>query len=103
MDKIVKTLKNGYRILETDNREVDFCGVAGWISYWIIDRNGERIETFSSAQRAERWFEMNKDDIAVPHDKQLESLARKLTRKMGLKWETLSEEEKREWIEEVSD
>jgi hypothetical protein len=35
--------------------------------------------------------------------KQLESLARKLTRKMGLKWETLSEEEKREWIEEVSD
>jgi hypothetical protein len=39
MDKIVKTLKNGYRILETDNRDVDFCGVAGWISYWIIDRN----------------------------------------------------------------
>jgi hypothetical protein len=46
---------------------------------------------------------MNKDDIAMPHDKKLEALARKLTKQMGLKWETLSEQEQQEWIEEVSD
>lgn len=102
MERIIKTLEDGYQIIESDTRNVDFCGVAGWISYWIVDKNGEQIMSFPSVQRAERWFEMNKDNLDEPFNAEVEKLARSLTRRMGIKWETLSEEEKQEWIDEVS-
>lgn len=102
-DRVIKTLKDGYQILESDTRDVDFCGVAGWISYWLVDRNGEQVETFSSALRAERWYGMNRNGIKKPGDTNAEKLAKSLTKKMGLKWETLSDEEKEEWIKEVTD
>jgi hypothetical protein len=103
MDKVIKTLEDGYQIIETDTRHCEFGGVSGWVSYWLVDRNGETIETFASACKAERWYEANKDDIGVTYDANVEKLARSLTKKMGLKWETLSEEEKEEWIEECTD
>ena len=102
-ERVIKMLEDGHTLIESDARDVEFCGVAGWISYWIVDKNDERVETFASKARAERSWEMNKDNLSPVYDRDAEKLARSLTRKMGIKWEKLSEEEKKEWMAEVSD
>ena len=103
MEKVIKSLGKGYKIVETDTRGVEFGGIEGWISYWIVDKDGDDIETFSSAVRAENWWAENKDTIDESFDGSVERLAKNLTGRMGLKWGNLSDKEKKEWIEECTD
>ena len=99
--KIVKELDNGYTLVEFDTRESEFCGVPGYISYWIVDKNDNWIKSFPSSNRALAWWETNRYELDTPLDETLEREAKRLTRKMGLKWETLDRAEKQEWIDEL--
>lgn len=101
--RTVKTLDRGYSIIEQDTRNVNLGGVSGWISYFIVDKNGDNIESFSSVQRAVRWWELNGGSLDEVFNESLEKEAKKLTKRMGIKWDTLSLEEKQEWIDELSD
>jgi hypothetical protein len=95
---IIKTLDYGYVIEQIDSRHF-----GGWISYWIMSSKGRWVKSFTSAGKAEQWFEMNRDKLNKSKPmSDAEKQARSLTRRMGIKWETLSEEEKQEWIDEVS-
>jgi hypothetical protein len=102
-DKVIRTLERGYVLVQSDTRGVSLGGVAGWISFWLVDKNGERIKSFASVQRADNWWELNKDNMDEQFDANVEREARSLVRRMGIKWDKLSLEEKQEWIDECTD
>ena len=103
MEKIVKRLEDGYSIIEMDTRDVDFLGVAGWISYWIVDKYDEKIETFCTVKRAEEWWDRNKETVGPAFEANAEKLAKKFVRQMGLKWKQLSTTERQEWVDACTD
>ena len=102
MDKrktVIEKLEKDFTLIQTN--------FENWISFWIVDPHGEDIKSFPSSARARVWWEsnmkiiLNQERAESPERLKARNEARKLVKRMGLKFDKLSKHEQDEWIEEI--